>query len=78
MEFSHTPRTREFLGRVQQFMHAHVYPNEMRYYEQVTEAGRWGEVPLLLDLQAKARTHQRMTWRIVYVSKPNHGGIFPR
>ena len=71
MEFSHTPRTREFLGRVQEFMHAHVYPNEMRYYEQVAEAGRWGEVPLLLDLQAKARTAG--LWNLFLPPPTTHG-----
>ena len=55
MDFTHSPRARELLARLQGFLEEHVQPNEMRYHEQVSEAGRWGEVPLLGQLQALAR-----------------------
>ena len=55
MDFTHSPRARELLARLQGFLEGHVQPNEMRYHEQVSEAGRWGEVPLLGQLQALAR-----------------------
>lgn len=55
MEFNHSPRTLELLAQVQSFMDEHVYPNEMLYHEQVAEGDRWAPVPILAELQVKAK-----------------------
>ncbi len=54
MDFEHSERTRDLLGRLGAFMDAHVYPNERLYHEQVA-ADRWGHPPILEELKAKAR-----------------------
>ena len=71
MDFTHSPRARELLARLQGFLEGHVQPNEMRYHEQVSEAGRWGEVPLLHELQAKARAAG--LWNLFLPPPTTHG-----
>ena len=71
MDFTHSPRARELLARLQGFLEEHVQPNEMRYHEQVSEAGRWGEVPLLGQLQALAR--DAGLWNLFLPPPTTHG-----
>jgi acyl-CoA dehydrogenase len=71
MDFTHSPRARELLARLQGFLEEHVQPNEMRYHEQVSEAGRWGEVPLLGQLQALARNAG--LWNLFLPPPTTHG-----
>ena len=71
MDFTHSPRARELLVRLQGFLEEHVQPNEMRYHEQVSEAGRWGEVPLLGQLQALAR--DAGLWNLFLPPPTTHG-----
>jgi acyl-CoA dehydrogenase len=71
MDFTHSPRARELLARLQGFLAEHVQPNEMRYHEQVSEAGRWGEVPLLGQLQALAR--DAGLWNLFLPPPTTHG-----
>jgi len=53
--FDHSSRTADLLARLNTFMREHVYPNEQRYYEQVAQGERWESVPLVKELQPKAR-----------------------
>ena len=56
MDFDFNDRTKELVGRVQDFMDRHVYPNEDVYYEQLEEGGnRWKVIPVLEELKEKAR-----------------------
>lgn len=59
MDFDYSPRQREWMGRVGQFMDAHVYPAEQIYAAQMDEAtragNRWIVVPVVEDLKAKAK-----------------------
>ena len=56
MDFDFNDRTKELVGRVQDFMDRYVYPNEDVYYEQLEEGGnRWKVIPVLEELKEKAR-----------------------
>ena len=55
MDFNMSDRQREWLNRVQSFMHKHVRP-AVPIYRQQDEAGeRWKVIPVLEDLKKKAR-----------------------
>jgi len=59
MDFDYSPRTKQLQARVQEFMAAHVYPNEARYHADIeasTRAGRrWSPVPVIEELKPRAR-----------------------
>ncbi len=59
MDFDYSPRTKHLQARVQEFMAAHVYPNEARYrddLEAATRAGRrWSPVAVIEELKPRAR-----------------------
>ena len=56
MAFQISARAQELTAQLQQFMTAHVYPNEMRYYEELdTASNRFSPVPLLESLKARAK-----------------------
>jgi alkylation response protein AidB-like acyl-CoA dehydrogenase len=59
MDFDYSPRQREWMARVGQFMDAHVYPAEKTYAAQMEEAtragNRWIVVPIVEELKAKAK-----------------------
>ncbi|WP_280398647.1 acyl-CoA dehydrogenase family protein [Nocardia carnea] len=56
MDFSYSPRTRELLVRLEQFMEHHVYPAERVYDEQIAAADNPHEQPpIMRELQAEAR-----------------------
>lgn len=59
MDFDYSPRTKQLQARVQEFMAAHVYPNEGRYrddLEAATRAGRrWSPVAIVEELKPRAR-----------------------
>jgi alkylation response protein AidB-like acyl-CoA dehydrogenase len=61
MEFAHTPKTEEYLGRLRRFMAEHIAPVEARYWEEVRTANPGGEWrgwtihPLVEELKARAR-----------------------
>src|ERR1700730_12163506 len=55
MDFNMSDRQREWLNRVESFMHKHVRP-AVPIYKQQDEAGeRWKVIPILEDLKKKAR-----------------------
>jgi len=55
MHFDYSPRTREYMERVDAFMQAHVFPNVETYEAQHAEVGRWAVPPILEDIKAKAK-----------------------
>ncbi|HEX3429350.1 MAG TPA: acyl-CoA dehydrogenase family protein [Rhizomicrobium sp.] len=59
MDFDYSPRQRELVDRVQEFMDRHVYPAEPVYATQMEEAtrkgNRWIVVPIVEELKAKAK-----------------------
>ncbi len=54
MEFAYPDKVKKLQQQVQEFMDAHVYPNESVYDDQV-EANRWAQPPIMEELKAKAR-----------------------
>ena len=56
MEFEYSERTKKLQRELNEFMEAHVYPNEAKYYAQLDEGEtRWKVVPILEELKEKAR-----------------------
>lgn len=55
MNFAPSPRTQELLGRLNEFMARHVYPNEARYRGEVESGDRWAPVALVDELRQYAR-----------------------
>lgn len=59
MDFGYSKKTQELQARVQAFMDEHVYPNEQRWFDEITAATargeRWTPVPVIEELKPKAR-----------------------
>jgi hypothetical protein len=59
MNFDYSPRQRELMDSVQEFMDRHVYTAEKTYAAQMEEAtrkgNRWIVVPIVEELKAKAK-----------------------
>jgi acyl-CoA dehydrogenase len=55
MDFDFSPRQRELMRRVSEFMDEHVYPAEPTYEAQMAEGERWKVIPVLEELKAKAK-----------------------
>lgn len=69
MDFEHSARTRDLLGRLNAFMDSHVYPNERLYHEQVA-ANRWGHPPVLEELKTRAKAEG--LWNL-FLPESDHG-----
>ena len=55
MDFNMSDRQREWLNRVEQFMHKHVRPAVPIYKQQDAEGARWKVIPILEELKKKAK-----------------------
>jgi acyl-CoA dehydrogenase len=56
MDFTYSKKTQALIDRLQDFMEAHIYPNEAAVYEQhAALPDRWEVPPLIEELKAKAR-----------------------
>jgi acyl-CoA dehydrogenase len=44
MEFEYSPKTREWMERLNAFMDQYIYPNEARYYQEVAEGRFWPSI----------------------------------
>ncbi len=55
MDFNMSDRQREWLNRVESFMHKHVRPAVPIYEEQDAEGERWKVIPIVEELKKKAR-----------------------
>jgi len=54
VHFEYSDKVRKLQRQVQEFMDAHVYPNE-RVYEQQLEGKRWAQPPIMEEMKAKAK-----------------------
>jgi len=74
MDFDYTPRMKEWIRKVSDFMDKHVYPAEAVYNEQMTEArakgNPWIVVPVVEDLKAKAKAQG--LWNL-FLNESSHG-----
>ena len=55
MDFNMSDRQREWLDRVQSFMHKHIRPAVPIYKQQDAEGERWKVIPVVEELKKKAR-----------------------
>src|SRR5208283_3442002 len=55
MDFNMSDRQREWLNRVQSFMHKHVRPAVPIYRQQDEEGPRWKVIPIIEELKKKAK-----------------------
>jgi acyl-CoA dehydrogenase len=56
MDFDYSPKVKALQKRVQDFVDAHVYPNEETYVTQLnTQGDRWQIPPVMEELKAKAK-----------------------
>ncbi len=72
MEFTYSDKVKKLQQQVQEFMDAHVYPNEAVYDEQV-EANRWAQPPIMEALKAKARAAG--LWNLFLPESPHGAGL---
>ncbi|MFZ0634769.1 MAG: acyl-CoA dehydrogenase family protein [Candidatus Acidiferrales bacterium] len=54
MEFEFSGKVHELQRRLQEFMDKHVYPNEMRYHDEIAQ-NRWTPPRIIEELKPKAR-----------------------
>ena len=55
MYFEHSPKTKEWMGRVQKFMDDHIIPAVPTYEAQQREGSRWKVIQVVEDLKVKAK-----------------------
>ncbi|MDE2014425.1 MAG: acyl-CoA dehydrogenase family protein, partial [Alphaproteobacteria bacterium] len=74
MDFDYSPRQREWMKRIGDFMDQYVYPAEETYRAQMAEARQkgnpWIVVPVLEELKAKARAQG--LWNL-FLNESEHG-----
>jgi len=74
MDFDYSPRQREWMKRVGDFMEQHIYPAEETYTAQMTEARQkgnpWIVVPVVEELKAKAK--KQGLWNL-FLNESEHG-----
>jgi alkylation response protein AidB-like acyl-CoA dehydrogenase len=74
MDFDYSPRQREWMKKVGDFMNAHIYPAEPVYAKQMEDArakgNPWIVVPVLEDLKKKAKAQG--LWNF-FLNESEHG-----
>jgi acyl-CoA dehydrogenase len=55
VDFAYSDKVKGLQEKLGRFMDDHVYPNEHRYHEGLTEANRWQPRPIVEDLKPKAK-----------------------
>jgi len=74
MDFDHSPKVKQLLGRLDAFMREHVYPNERTYFDQVADArDRWTSPPVMEELKQAARAAG--LWNLFLPDHDGGGGL---
>lgn len=74
MQFDYSPKTKEYIARVTQFMDAHVYP-AVPAYKAHHEKNRWGVNPVLEELKERAKAEG--LWNLFLPPNADHDeGMF--
>jgi acyl-CoA dehydrogenase len=55
MNFDFSDKVKALQGRLQAFMDEHVYPNEQRHHDELSEGDRWQPSRVIEELKPKAR-----------------------
>jgi len=62
MNFDYSTKTRELQSRLKAFMDESIYPNEVRYQEELNTGERWQPIELVEELKKKAR--EKELWNL--------------
>jgi alkylation response protein AidB-like acyl-CoA dehydrogenase len=77
MDFQYSPRQREWMARVSEFMDQYVYPAEAVYWEQIEEITAkglpWSVPPIMEKLKARAKAAG--LWNLFLNDSPNGAGL---
>ena len=55
MDLGQSARSAKLGDRLNEFMAAHIYPNERRFYQEAERLGPWSEFPIVEELKPRAR-----------------------
>ncbi len=55
MFFEFSDRTKNLYEQLKAFMDKYIYPNEQKYFRQLSEGDRWKIIPLIEELKEKAK-----------------------
>ena len=55
MDLGQSARSAKLGDRLTEFMAAHIYPNERRFYQEAERLGPWSEFPVVEELKPRAR-----------------------
>ncbi|MDD3444283.1 MAG: acyl-CoA dehydrogenase, partial [Zavarzinia sp.] len=55
MDFEYSDKVKALIERVTAFMDEHVYPNEHRFEQEVSEGDRWQPTRIVEELKQKAK-----------------------
>ncbi len=55
MDFAYSDKVKALQEKLGRFMDDHIYPNEHRYHEGLSEANRWQPRPIVEELKPKAK-----------------------
>jgi acyl-CoA dehydrogenase len=72
VDFAYSDKVKGLQRKVQEFMDAHIYPNERVYAEQV-QANRWAQPPIMEELKQKARAAG--LWNLFLPDSPHGAGL---
>jgi acyl-CoA dehydrogenase len=72
VDFAYSDKVKRLQQQLQEFMDAHVYPNERVYDEQVA-ADRWAQPPIIEQLKARARAAG--LWNLFLPESPHGAGL---
>ena len=72
MDFAYSDKVKGLQRKVQEFMDAHIYPNERVYAEQL-EANRWAQPRIMEELKQKAQAAG--LWNMFLPESPHGAGL---
>jgi acyl-CoA dehydrogenase len=55
MNFDYSDKVKYLQKKLASFMEEHIYPNEVRFYQEVNTGDRWKVIPLIEELKPKAK-----------------------
>lgn len=70
MDITPSKRALDYRRQVEDFMAAHIYPNERRYYAESEKLGPWGVQPIVEELKVIAR--EAGLWNL-FLPESEHG-----
>jgi acyl-CoA dehydrogenase len=74
MTFEPSEKAKQLQARLKAFMDAHVYPNERRFYAELSEGDdRWRVLPLVEELKAKAKAEK--LWNLFLPESERGAGL---